>query len=107
MLSVIPKEGLAGWGPANPSFGMTPTSLLLPSNDLCPSNYKTTPMRMNHCRLGHGFFCYAVVKTQKKSCQLTSHLSALTGITSSKAKYAGGGSQYYWLKIKFMPAKYR
>ena len=23
---VIPKEGLAGWGPANPSFGMTPTT---------------------------------------------------------------------------------
>ncbi len=22
---VIPKEGLAGWGPANPSLGMTPT----------------------------------------------------------------------------------
>ncbi len=23
---VIPKEGLAGWGPANPSFGKTPTT---------------------------------------------------------------------------------
>ena len=23
---VIPKEGLAGWGPANPSLGMTPTT---------------------------------------------------------------------------------
>ncbi len=22
---VIPKEGLAGWGPTNPSLGMTPT----------------------------------------------------------------------------------
>ena len=22
---VIPKEGLAGWGPANPSLGVTPT----------------------------------------------------------------------------------
>ena len=22
---VIPKEGLVGWGAANPSFGMTPT----------------------------------------------------------------------------------
>ena len=22
---VITKEGLVGWGPANPSFGMTPT----------------------------------------------------------------------------------
>ncbi len=26
---VIPKEGLAGWGPANPSLGMTPTIKLL------------------------------------------------------------------------------
>ncbi len=31
----------------------------------------------------HAFICIAVVKTQKKSCQLTSHLSALTGYTSS------------------------
>ncbi len=23
---VIPKEELAGWGPANPSLGMTPTT---------------------------------------------------------------------------------
>ncbi len=23
---VMPKEGLAGWGPANPSLGMTPTT---------------------------------------------------------------------------------
>ena len=23
---VIPKEGLAGWGPINPSLGMTPTT---------------------------------------------------------------------------------
>ncbi len=23
---VIPKEGLVGWGPANPSLGMTPTT---------------------------------------------------------------------------------
>ena len=23
---VIPKDGLAGWGPANPSLGMTPTT---------------------------------------------------------------------------------
>ncbi len=30
---VIPKEGLAGWGPINPSLGMTPTinNTLLPS----------------------------------------------------------------------------
>ena len=24
-VDVIPKEGLAGWGPANPSLGMSPT----------------------------------------------------------------------------------
>ncbi len=33
--------------------------------------------------LWHGFICNAAVKTQMKICQLTCHLSALTGYTSS------------------------
>ncbi len=50
---------------------------LLPSNDLCPSNSEN--YANVYKSLGHAFLCVAVVKTQKKSCQVTSHLSALTG----------------------------